>query len=443
MNAEMLERVVEEIPGAVRYGNVTKAVGLIIEASFPSAFIGELCTIYPHRGDTTGIKAEVVGFRGDTILLMPFEKCLGIGPGATLKASGESVQVRVGDSVIGRVLDAFGQPIDGGSKPQNLHPFSLQNFSRNPMHREAITDVLATGVKALDSVLTMGKGQRMALMAGSGVGKSTLLSSLCANVDSDVNVVALIGERGREVEEFVNRTLGEKGLQNSVVIAATAQEPPLVRVHAAYSAMAIAEYFAAQGKNVFFTMDSITRFATALREIGLAIGEPPTIKGYTPSVFSVIPEMLERCGNFRNSGSISAIFTVLVESDDFNDPLVDNVRAILDGHIVLTRELAQQNHFPAIDIPASISRLFNQLADASQNVFAKAAREIFTDYQNNRDFIELNLLEHSDTSKSDKLIEKWQLLSGFLLQDVDETSSFAETKALFVKLLEELQYAPA
>lgn len=436
MNFDMLQRGIDEIPGPARYGEVSKAIGLIIEANFPGAFIGELCTIYPNRGDKVGIKAEVVGFKGDTILLMPFEKCVGLGPGAKLRASGESIQVKVGDDVIGRVLDAFGKPIDDGKPLQGLHPFSLQNYNRNPMQREAIDEPLHTGIRSIDSLLTFGKGQRLALMAGSGVGKSTLLSGLCGNVDSDVNVVALIGERGREVEEFVSRTLGEKGLQNSVVVAATAQEPALVRVHAAYSAIAIAEYFAAQGKNVFFTMDSITRFATALREIGLAIGEPPTVKGYTPSVFSVIPEMLERCGNFKDSGSISALFTVLVESDDFNDPVVDSVRAILDGHIVLTRELAQQNHFPAIDISASVSRLFTHLANTDRKQFARSAKEIFSDYQNNREFLELNLMEQSDTSKNDELLEKWRALKPFLQQDIDETSDAEATSAFCQKLME-------
>jgi flagellum-specific ATP synthase len=262
-------------------------------------------------------------------------------------------------------------------------------------------------------------------MAGSGVGKSTLLSGICQHVNADINIVALIGERGREVEEFVHRIMEEKSLERTIVIAATAQESPIIRAQAAQTAIVLAEYFADQGKDVFFTMDSVTRFATALRDIGLAAGEPPTVKGYTPSVFSAVPDLIERCGNFVGKGSISAIFTVLVEGDDFNDPVVDTVRAILDGHIVLSRELAEQGHYPAIDIAKSLSRLFNQLNEKSHAADCRILRKIFNDYQQNKDILELGLFEQDDTKDRDHLIQQWKALQTLLIQDVSEKSSHA------------------
>lgn len=427
MNFDLLRRLIDDLPGAVRYGSVTKAVGMIIEASCPKAFVGELCTIYSNRTETSGIMAEIVGFRENAILLMPFQKCIGIGPGSIVKASGKTSQVLVGDSLIGRVVDYVGEPIDDGPPLTDVHPFPVTNFSRNPLSRKPIKDVLQTGIRAIDGLLTVGKGQRIGLMAGSGVGKSTLLSSICSNVDAEINVIALIGERGREVEEFVNQTLGESGMKNAIVVSATAQESPLVRVHAAYSAIAIAEYFASKGKNVLFTMDSITRFAMALREIGLAIGEPPTVKGYTPSVFSAIPEIVERCGNFGQFGSISAIFTVLVESDDFNDPIVDSVRAILDGHIVLSRQFAEQHHFPAIDVLSSVSRLFSQLTTDDKKGAVARVRQTISEYQENKDILQLSAMENNEDSGSHVLFKQWETVKTFLCQKIHESSELTET----------------
>lgn len=428
MNVHKISEIVSNLPGLSRCGYVSDCVGLVVEADCPGVFVGEVCVIVSNNQFSgTKVLAEAVGFRLGKVILMPYQGVKGIRQGDLVISSNRWPQMSVGDGLLGRVVDAFGNPLDGLGEISQLTKVPIRKDTINPMSREPIVEPLETGIRAIDAFTTFGIGQRIALMAGSGVGKSTLLSSLCKNVKSDINIVALIGERGREVEDFVNQTLGEEGLKKCVVIAATAQDSPLIRAQAAYGAIAAAEYFASKGKNVFFTMDSITRFATALREVGLAAGESPTVKGYTPSVFSAIPDVVERCGNFKSQGSISAILTVLVESDDFNDPVVDSVRAILDGHIVLSRELAEQSHFPAIDISKSISRLYNQLNGKSEIKSSSKLRKLFTDYQQNKEILELGLFEGGDSQDRDKLKANWKTLEHFLIQDREEASSMVDT----------------
>lgn len=440
MKFTCFQNAISEIPSPVRLGTVTEAVGMIIEAKCPGAFVGELCELeIPGKSDET-IQAQVVGFRRDSVLLMPFQAISGISFGTQVRATGSKANVKVGNSLLGRVIDALGRPLDGGQTPADLRDAGryesiAKTNNLNPMLRQPITQVMATGIRTIDGFLTLGEGQRIGLMAGSGVGKSTLMSSICQYSDAEVNVIALIGERGREVEEFVNRTLGAEGLKKSVVIAATAQESPLMRAHAARSAMAIAEYFAKEGKAVCFMMDSITRFANALREIGLAAGEPPTVKGYTPSVFNELPHFIERCGNFRDSGSITGLFSVLVESDDFNDPVVDSVRAILDGHIVLSRKLAERNQYPAIDVLKSISRIYGPLNPDEVVNASRQLREWLADYEENRDILELGLFESAEDEKRDSILTNWQKLKPFLVQENDAPSSLSNTRTQFLELL--------
>jgi flagellum-specific ATP synthase len=436
MNSEKIMHLISNLRSPIHYGQVTECVGLVIEAECQGAFIGELCNITSaySKGECRSISAEVVGFRQGKVLLMPYEGTKGIRQGDLVRHTGTFSQMKVGDGLLGRVIDAFGSPLDQKGEIQGLKNVSLHNDRINPLKRKPISNILETGIRAIDGFVTMGVGQRLGLLAGSGVGKSSLLSSMCKHVKADINVVALIGERGREVEDFVNKTLGEEGLSRTVVIAATAQDSPLIRVQAAYGAIACAEYFADQGHNVFFTMDSITRFATALREIGLAAGEPPTVKGYTPSVFSAIPDLIERCGNFHNRGSISAIFTVLVESDDFNDPVVDTVRAILDGHIVMSRQLAEQNHYPAIDVSKSISRLYSQLNTSEFLTCAGRLKKVFSDYQQNKDILELGLFESKNNTEREKLKNQWQELERVLVQKISDNSPADETRKQIVEL---------
>ncbi|MFT4925220.1 MAG: flagellum-specific ATP synthase [Phenylobacterium sp.] len=406
---------VAKIPTRMRHGSVLQSIGLVIEATCPGVFVGELCRIHPVQGHKT-IVAEVVGFKPGKVLLMPYEKVRGITHGSLVEATGEVALARVDEKLLGRVVDAFGEPLDGGPSITFSTSLPIYREPINPLARKRITEVVPVGIKAIDTFITLGKGQRIGLFAGSGVGKSTLLSSVCKNLEGQINVIALIGERGREVEEFVNDTLGPEGLKKSIVVAATAEQPPLVRAHAVYTACAMAEYFSNQGRDVLFTMDSITRFAMALREVGLAIGEPPTTKGYTTSVFAAIPDIVERCGQFNDRGAITAIFTILVEGDDFNDPVVDALRAILDGHIVLTRELAERGHYPAIDVLKSTSRLFNRLNDVEKIALTRKAKVVLAKYQDSRELIEIGAFSQDNATQT-QLVKQWQSLMNFLSQD--------------------------
>lgn len=354
----MLKQLLECIETAdsyKRYGKVKQAVGLMIESKGPECSIGDVCKIYTKGDGPKAIKAEVVGFKDQNILLMPYLEAANIAPGSIVEATGESLRVKVGSGLIGQVVDAFGNPLDGSVLPKGLAQVSTDQAPPNPMKRPPIREKMAVGVRSIDSLLTVGKGQRVGIFAGSGVGKSTLMGMIARETAADLNVIALVGERGREVREFIEKDLGEEGLKRTIVVVATSDQPALMRLKAAYTATAIAEYFRDKGQNVMFMMDSVTRVAMAQREIGLATGEPPTTKGYTPSVFAILPKLLERTGT-TESGSITAFYTVLVDGDDMNEPIADTVRGILDGHIVLDRALANKGQFPAVNILKSISR---------------------------------------------------------------------------------------
>lgn len=409
---------VQAMPTRNRHGSVLQSIGLVIEATCPGVFVGELCRINPVEGHKK-VLAEVVGFKEGKVLLMPYEKVRGITHGSLVEATGEVAVAKVDEQMLGRVVDAFGEPLDDNGTIHFTEQLSIYREPINPLERKRIDTVVPTGIKAIDTFVTMGKGQRIGLFAGSGVGKSTLLSSICKNQENQVNVIALIGERGREVEEFVHDTLGPEGLKKSVVIAATAEQPPLVRAHAVYTACAIAEYFSNKGIDVMFTMDSITRFAFALREVGLAIGEPPTTRGYTTSVFAAIPDIVERCGNFNARGAITAIFTILVEGDDFNDPVVDALRAILDGHIVLTRELAERGHYPAIDVLKSTSRLFNRLNDKDKVRVIRQSKETLAKYEDSRELIEIGAFAQDNQAQA-RLVHRYEKIMEFLWQEANE-----------------------
>nr|WP_239032317.1 FliI/YscN family ATPase [Pseudoalteromonas sp. MMG022] len=415
-NLQLFKQSLDNIECHLSKGFVITTIGVVVEASCPGACIGELCKIYPKSG-MPEILCQVVGFREQSVLLLPFESLRGVTYGSKVVSLGHNVTVPVGDKYLGRVVDAFGKPIDGAQAIQEVVNVEIHTQPINPLERAPIQETFDTGITAIDTFLTLGVGQRVGLFAGSGVGKSSLLSDICKNRISDdkVNIVVLVGERGREVEEFVRQTLGTEGIKNSVVIAATAEESPLVRVQSVHYALALSEYFSYQGKDVLLTIDSMTRFAMALREIGLAIGEPPTLKGYTTSVFSAIPKIVERCGKFESRGAITAIFTVLVENDDFNDPVVDTLRAILDGHIVLTRQLAERYHFPAIDILKSVSRLFGDLSTTEQRASLIKVRKAWLNYEDNKELLELGMVEGENNNVA-KIKQRYKTICDFLQQ---------------------------
>jgi flagellum-specific ATP synthase len=408
-------------------GRVVQLIGLVIESEGPLCAVGELCRIEGERrgGDSL---AEVVGFREGRVLLMPLGETHGIHPGAEVVAMGHPLQVPVGPGLLGRVLNGLGEPIDGLPPVRLDHLAPCMAAPPHPLQRRRIRDVLGTGIKALDTLIPVGRGQRLGIFAGSGVGKSTLLGMMAAQAEADVNVIGLIGERGREVREFLEKDLSAEGRAKSVIVVATSNEPALTRLKGAYSAMAIAEYFRDQGKSVLLMMDSVTRFAMAQREIGLAVGEPPATRGYTPSVFALLPQLLERAGSGAE-GAITAFFTVLVEGDDMNEPVADAVRGILDGHIVLDRTLAQQNHYPAIDVLQSISRLTRDLCSEDQLRLAGQAREHLSVYKRNADLISLGAYTAGSNPSVDTAIRLRDPLESFLRQRVDQGSTPAEAWA--------------
>ncbi|MCF2860225.1 FliI/YscN family ATPase [Pseudoalteromonas sp. SMS1] len=427
---QSLEKVNE--PKAI--GRVTQVIGLTLEVVCPDLFIGEICHIELTTQDRY-VVAEVVGLKKETAILMPFEKAVGITLGSKVVPQGRSAQAKVGQAFLGRVVNAFGEPIDdkGPIAPYDLAP--IHKPAINPLSRAPVDTQFSTGLKVVDACLPIGQGQRVGLFAGSGVGKSSLLSGICKyNLDQQkVNIIVLVGERGREVAEFVHETLGPDGLKHSVVIVATAEEPALIRAHAVYTAMAMAEFFSHQQRNVFLSIDSMTRFAFALREIGLAVGEPPTVKGYTSSVFSILPSIVERCGNFQNRGAITALLSVLVEGDDLNDPVVDSLRAILDGHVVLDRALAEKNHYPAVSVLKSVSRMFNRLTTAEQKSDVKSLRHVLSLYDDNKMILELGMLESSQ-SHIEQIKSDYQVACGFLQQDLGTYVSSADAKLSLNKL---------
>jgi len=408
------------------YGRVDKGVGLVIEGLGPRADIGDACFI--QSGDVMNgvdVEAEVIGFREGRILLMPLHEMRGIGPGSRIVAKGRQRYIRVGEELLGRVIDGLGNPMDGrGHINGQLYP--IYQDSINPLLRRRISKPLDLGIRAINTLLTCGRGQRIGIMAGSGVGKSVLLGMMARNTSADINVIALIGERGREVREFIEKDLGEEGLERSVLVVATSDTSPLVRLRGAFVAIAIAEYFRSVGKNVLFMMDSLTRFAMAQREIGLAAGEPPTTKGYPPSAFNLLPRLLERAGNGDGEGTITGLFTVLVESDDLNDPIADAARAILDGHIVLSRELANHNHYPAIDILQSISRLMKDIVDEEQLLYVEKVLDIMATYKRYEDIITIGAYKAGTNPKLDHAISMMDRIRPFLRQNITEKVTYDE-----------------
>lgn len=418
-------QVLEETPTVVYKGRIDKIIGMVIESNGPKADIGTVCKLYSSKGDRY-IKAEVVGFRDEKTLLMPFEDVTGIGPGSIVESTGEMLRIPVGSALIGRILDGFGNPIDGKGPFQNMETYTVQNTPSNPLSRPRIGERINLGIKAIDSLLTCGRGQRMGIFSGSGVGKSTLLGMIARNIEADINVIALVGERGRELRDFIEKDLREEGMRKSVVVVATSDQPAMMRLKCALVATTIAEYFKDQGKNVLLMMDSLTRFAMAQREIGLAIGEPPVARGYTPSIYSLLPKLLERSGNFE-SGSITGIYTVLVEGDDVNEPISDTVRGIIDGHIVLSRNIAMRNHYPAIDVLGSISRLMTEIVSDEHRQLAGNLRNILSVYNENFDLVSIGAYKSGTNPKLDEALKKIDAINGFLKQGLLESYSYEQT----------------
>jgi flagellum-specific ATP synthase len=409
-------------------GRVEQIVGLVIESTGPSASVGEACWITPATGSGAPILAEVVGFRQNRVLLMPLGDMRGLGPGSEVVKTGEPFKIFVGDSLLGRVIDGMGMPLDGkGSLCSLSQTYPIHRDPPPAMERRRISSPVATGVRAIDALLTLGEGQRLGIFSGSGVGKSTLLGMIACNTEADINVIALVGERGREVRDFLERDLGEKGLTRSVVVIATSDQPSLIRIQAALVATAVAEYFRDQGKRVMLMMDSITRFAMAQREVGLAIGEPPTTKGYTPSVFALLPKILERAGTTSHEGSITGIYTILVEADDMNEPVADACRSILDGHIVLSRDLAAQNHYPAIDVLNSVSRVMRDIVKPEQLQSAGNIRSMLATYKSVEDLIAIGAYVKGSNPKVDQVVAKLDEIQGFLKQSRGDLAPWSET----------------
>ncbi|NPE21831.1 flagellar protein export ATPase FliI [Fusibacter sp. A1] len=434
--SDMLEKYIDALNKStlVKFvGRVTKVIGLTIEANGPQVKIGEVCLIIPVVGEKP-VVSEVVGFSHDKVLLMPLGDMVGVGPGCKVVATGYELNVKVGFGLLGRVIDGIGEPIDGMPTIGSGQTYTVNNQPPNPLVRQKIEDVMSLGIKAIDGLLTVGKGQRVGVFAGSGVGKSTLLGMIARNTRADINVIALIGERGREVREFIEHDLGKEGLERSVVIVATSDKPALVRVTGALLATAIAEYFRDQGKNVILMMDSLTRFSMAQREIGLAVGEPPVTRGYTPSVFAMLPKLLERAGN-SDIGSITGLYTVLVDGDDMNEPIADAVRGILDGHIVLSRDLANKGHYPAIDILQSISRVMPNIISNDHLMASRVVKEWIATYRSSEDLINIGAYAKGSNPKIDLAIEKNEQINKFLMQLVEEKIDSDDTKKLLLSLV--------
>lgn len=406
-------------------GKVIEIIGLVIEADGPNASIGDLCYIY-NRLNEEPVWAEVVGFRTPKILLMPLGSMEGLQPGAIVVNTGAPMKVKVGEQLLGRVLNGLGEPIDnlGDVNSQNLRETFAEAI--NPLKRRRILDPLSLGIKSIDAFVTVGKGQRLGVFSGSGVGKSTTLAMMAKNTSADLNVIALIGERGREVREFIEKTLGQEGMKRSVVIAATSEQPSLVKIKAAQVATTIAEYFRDTGRDVLFMLDSITRISMAQREVGLAIGEPPATRGYTPSVFALMPKLLERAGS-NDKGTMTGLYTVLVEGDDFNEPISDTARSILDGHIMLSRDLAHKNHYPAVDVLQSISRVMPDVTSDEHRKAAGKIRNLLAVYKKNEDLINIGAYVKGSDPKCDEAMKMMDKINAFLQQEVGEKFYYNET----------------
>ncbi len=440
MNSSRLGRIFDTLEDVLNHlelvpvnGKVVDVIGIVIESRGPDVQIGDLCEVRFRNRNRAPLPCEVVGFRGERVLLMPLGDLQKIGPGSDVFSTGKTLGVKVGLGLLGRVLNGLGEPLDdmGPIKEQEYYP--LQADPPHPLKRKPVDTILPVGIRAMDGTLTLGQGQRIGIFSGSGVGKSTLLGMMARNTEADVNVIALVGERGREVQEFLRKDLKEEGMKRSVVIVATSDQPPLVRLKAAMTATAIAEYFRDIGKNVLLMMDSVTRVAMAQRDVGLAIGEPPATRGYTPSVFTFLPKLLERAGA-GEKGSITGIYTVLVEGDDLNEPISDAVRGILDGHVVLTRELAMRNHYPAIDVLQSISRIMKDVVSPEQSGAAGTLRELLSIYKEAEELISLGAYKAGSNPKLDFAVNSREEIESFLKQPIDECSTFDKTKKTMLAL---------
>ena len=433
----MFRELIQQVQNAetFRYtGKIENIVGMSIEASGGHAAVGDICQIY-NSATGSQVMAQVVGFKNDRILLMPYSDMSGISAGNFVRNTGHRLSLKMGPFLKGRVINALGQPIDGKGPFSGGTMFCVENNNYiNPMHHPPIRQRMEFGVKAIDSMLTIGKGQRIGIFAGSGVGKSTLMGMIAKNVKADINVIALVGERGREVLEFMEKDLGPEGMARSVLVVATSDQPAMLRKQCPSVATGVAEYFRDQGYDVLLMMDSLTRFAMAQREIGLAVGEPPVSRGYTPSIYAELPKLLERSGNFQR-GSITGVYTVLVEGDDTNEPIADTVRGILDGHIVLSRKLANSSHFPAIDVSASISRLMADIVSPEHKKLAAQIRDVLAVYEKNSDLVSIGAYKAGTNPKLDYALGKIDGINRFLCQDVNESFSYEQDLNIMRKLL--------
>ena len=425
---------VNKIDFVKKTGKVNRIIGLVIEGDGPSVSVGSLCTIYPKN--LMSIQAQVVGFQDKKILLMPLGDITGIEPGSIIESTEDSPTYRPSNALIGRVIDGNGLPIDGKGPISGGTEYPLMGRPINPLERQRLREPLDVGIRSINGLLSFAKGQRLGILAGTGVGKSVLMGMIARNTNADINVIALIGERGREVKEFIDENLGEEGLKRSVVIAAASDQPPLVRLRGAYIATTIAEYFRDRGNDVMLMMDSVTRFALAQREIGLSVGEPPTTRGFTPSVFSLLPKLLERAGTSSGEGSITGLYTVLVEGDDLNEPISDAVRAILDGHIVLSRELASHNHYPAIDILNSVSRLMIDVVSKEHYDLSMKFKDILATYKSAEDLINIGAYTRGSNPKIDQAIQKYDLMVPYLRQGITESVDWRTSMNALKNILE-------
>ena len=416
-----------------KLGRVSQVVGLTIESTGPDVSIGQTCLIKAGK-HATPVLSEVVGFKNSNILLMPLGNMEGVGPGNLVEAENQPISIQVSESLLGRVLDGLGNPMDGKPEINDGEFFHVTNAAPDPLFRNRITQPLTMGIKAIDALLTIGKGQRVGIFAGSGVGKSTLMGMVARNTRADINVIALVGERGREVREFLEKDLGEEGLKRSVVVIATSDKPALVRLKAAEVATCIAEYFRNKGKDVMLLMDSLTRFAMAQREVGLAIGEPPVSRGYTPSVFAAIPKLLERAGN-NDKGSITGLYTVLVDGDDMTEPVTDTARSVLDGHIVLSRKIANRNHFPSIDVLASVSRCMPDIVEPDHRNAANELKKSMAVYTNSEDLINIGAYVKGSSAEIDDAISKHDRINSFLVQAVEESYTYEESCSQIMEIV--------
>ena len=432
INLNNYKDIINKTPMMRYLGKVIQIIGLIIEADGPKGSIGDLCYISTNEKEDY-ISAEIVGFKEDRILLMPLGTMEGLRPGANVINTGSSMKIQVGPQLLGRVLDGLGRPIDNLGEINSQSLYSTQAEVINPLKRSLIREPLSLGIRSVDGFNTIGKGQRVGIFAGSGVGKSTTLAMMAKNTSADLNVIALIGERGREVREFIETTLGSEGMKRSIVIAATSEQPALVKIKAAFVSMSIAEYFRDQGKDVLFMLDSVTRIAMAQREVGLAVGEPPATRGYTPSVFALMPKLLERAGS-NDKGTITGLFTVLVEGDDFNEPISDTARSILDGHIMLSRDLAHKNHYPAVDVLQSVSRVMNDVVSKEHKDAAGKIRTLLAAYRKNEDLINIGAYVKGSDAVTDRAIALMDSINFFLRQAVDEPMLYDDTVAALLKL---------